>query len=379
MEKAVDAATPFEHRTTVMAERGIAVEQQQVSFHGSTFTHLDALCHIAYQGQLEKCVLFQQSVSEAGGCSNLAITTFRDGIVTRGILLDIPRLKGVPYLDAGAKVYIEDVEAWEKKAGIKIGPGDAVFLRTGRWTRRAKMGPFANFAGFDASFSPFLKQRDIALIGSDAGLDAGNVPGFPLVVPTVVLVALGVNIFDNADLEALSETAARLNRWEFMLVAAPVRVTNGTGSPINPIAVFLSGVARPRSVRVFVCAAASWLVLASPSHGQTNTQLWGTLTLNWLRSDSALVRSRARTQSAGRGSRGCCRLGEPRRHAERRYAFRQWLDLVGELATGYTSQTDDRLVRAVAARRGAAAPDDTRVAHRPVEARAPLQASPRAP
>ena len=238
MDKAVDAATPFEHRTTVMAERGIAVEQQQVSFHGSTFTHLDALCHISYQGQLYNGISFQQSVSEAGGCTNLAITTFRDGIVTRGILLDIPRLKGVPYLEPGTQVYIEDVEAWEKKAGIKIGPGDAIFLRTGRWARRAKQGPFANFAGFDASFAPFLKRRDISLIGSDAVLDAGNVPGFPLAVHTFALVAVGVNIFDNTDLEALSETAARLNRWEFLLMASPVRVTNGTGSPINPVAVF---------------------------------------------------------------------------------------------------------------------------------------------
>ena len=238
MEKAVDAATPFGQRTTVMAERGIAVEQQQVSFHGSTFTHIDALCHIAYQGRLYNGVSFAEAVSESGGCAKLAITTFKDGIVTRGILLDIPRLKGVPYLEPGTKVHIEDVEAWEKKAGIRVSPGDAVFLRTGRWARRAKLGPFTNFAGFDASFAPFLKQRDIALIGSDAVLDAGTVPGFPLAVHTVALVALGVNIFDNADLEALAETAARLNRWEFLLMAAPIRVTNGTGSPVNPIAVF---------------------------------------------------------------------------------------------------------------------------------------------
>ena len=148
MEKAVDAATPFEHRTTVMAERGIAVEQQQVSFHGSTFTHLDALCHIAYQGRLYNGVSFQESVSEGGGCTNLAITTFKDGIVTRGVLLDIPRLKGVPYLEPGTKVYIEDVEAWEKKAGIKVSPGDAVFLRTGRWARRAKLGAICEFRRF---------------------------------------------------------------------------------------------------------------------------------------------------------------------------------------------------------------------------------------
>jgi kynurenine formamidase len=238
LDKAIDAATPFEHQTTIMAERGIAVERQQVSFHGSTFSHLDALCHIAYQGQLYNGVPFKDVVSERDGCAKLGITGLKSGIVTRGVLLDIPRLKGVPYLEPGTHVYIEDVEAWEKMAGVKVEPGDAVFLRTGRWTRRAKMGPFSNFAGFDASFAPFLKRRDVALIGSDAVLDAGNVPGFPLAVHTVALVALGVNIFDNVDLEALSETAARLKRWEFLLVAGPIPVPNGTGSVINPIAIF---------------------------------------------------------------------------------------------------------------------------------------------
>jgi kynurenine formamidase len=123
-------------------------------------------------------------------------------------------------------------------AGVKVGPGDAIFLRTGRWARRAKEGPFATLAGFDASFAPFMKRRDIALIGSDGVLDAGTVPGFPLPVHKVALVALGVNIFDNVDLEALAEAAARHKRWEFLLMAAPVPVQNGTGSLINPIAVF---------------------------------------------------------------------------------------------------------------------------------------------
>jgi kynurenine formamidase len=238
VEKAVDAATPFEHQTTVLGPAGIAVERQQVSFHGSTFTHLDALCHIAHEGRLYNGYSFQESVSEKGGCAKLGITAFKKGIVTRGILLDIPRLKNVPYLDAGAHVYIEDVEAWEKMAGLKVGPGDAIFLRTGRWAKRGKEGPFATLAGFDASFAPFMKRRDIALIGSDGVLDAGTVPGFPLPVHKVALVALGVNIFDNVDLEALAEAAARHKRWEFLLMAAPVPVQNGTGSLINPIAVF---------------------------------------------------------------------------------------------------------------------------------------------
>jgi kynurenine formamidase len=238
MEKAVDASTPFEHHTTVMAERGIAVERQQVSFHGSTFSHLDALCHVSYQGKLYNGLAFADVVSETGGCAKLGITGLKNGIVTRGILIDIPRLKGVASLDPGTHVYIEDVEAWEKQAGIKIGPGDAIFLRTGRWARRASAGAFANLAGFDASFAPFLKRRDVALVGSDGVLDAGTVPGFSLPVHTVALVALGVNIFDNVDLEALSEAAARLKRWEFTLVAAPIPVPQGTGSVINPIAIF---------------------------------------------------------------------------------------------------------------------------------------------
>jgi kynurenine formamidase len=119
-----------------------------------------------------------------------------------------------------------------------VSAGDAIFLRTGRWARREKVGPFANLSGYDGSFVPFLKQRDVALIGSDGIQDVGSVPGFALPIHQIALVALGVDIFDNLDLEAVAETAAKLNRWEFLLFAAPVPVTNGTGSLINPIAVF---------------------------------------------------------------------------------------------------------------------------------------------
>jgi len=238
MEKAVDAGDPFVHSVNILGERGIAVEKQEVSFHGSIFTHLDAFCHVSHNGKLYNGFLFQDVVSKDGGCSKLGITVFKSGIVTRGILLDIPRLKGVPYLEPATHVYREDVEAWEKKAGIKVGPGDAIFLRTGRWARREKLGPFTNFAGYDGSFAPFLKERGVALLGSDAVQDVGTVPGFPLPIHQIALVALGINIFDNVDLEAVAEAAARLNRWEFLLFAAPIPVQNGTGSLINPIAVF---------------------------------------------------------------------------------------------------------------------------------------------
>ena len=94
-------------------------------------------------------------------------------------------------------------------------------------------------------------------------------------------------------------------------------------------------------MRVFVGAAASWLVLASPSYGQTNTQLWGTLTLNWLRSDRLSYEVELEPKVLVAAPEGAPDWASLDVTPNVEYAFRQWLDLVGELATGYTSQTDD--------------------------------------
>jgi kynurenine formamidase len=236
-EKAVDAPTPFVVQLST-SPRQIATDRIDVSFHGITFSHLDALCHVSYNGMLYNGLSFEDVAKAPEGCTDLGITSLKDGIVTRGILLDIPRLKGVPYLEPGTHVYREDIEAWEKKAGVKVSSGDVLLLRTGRWARRAKVGPHNTLSGFDPSFLPFLKDRDVALIGADSASEVGTVPGFPLAVHTFVIVARGMNMFDNLDLEALAATAAQLNRWEFLFVASPLRVNQGTGSPINPIAVF---------------------------------------------------------------------------------------------------------------------------------------------
>ena len=64
----------------------------------------------------------------------------KSGIVTRGVLYDIPRLKGVPYLEPGTRIFVEDLEAWERKAGVKAMAGDALLLRWGRWARRRALG-----------------------------------------------------------------------------------------------------------------------------------------------------------------------------------------------------------------------------------------------
>jgi kynurenine formamidase len=167
----------------------------------------------------------------------------KGGIVTRGVLMDIARLRGVEYLEPGTAIYPEDLEAWEAATGIRVGPGDAVFVRSGRWARRAAQGPWATgrlAAGLHASVAPWLHQRGVAILGSDYTNDAlpSGIEGVSMPIHQLTLVAMGMPLFDNLDLEAVAVAAADRGRWEFLLVAAPLAVPGGTGSPLNPLAIF---------------------------------------------------------------------------------------------------------------------------------------------
>ncbi|MBM62973.1 MAG: hypothetical protein CL484_08510 [Acidobacteria bacterium] len=225
-----DSTTAFTSLRVSNIPSGFLMERQQVAFHGSTVSHLDALCHAHHDGRIYNGLTLEE-VFDENGCSRMGISGLAGGIVTRGILVDIPRLKGIDALETGTHVYPEDIEAWERRTGIKISAGDAIFLRTGRWINN-------NRSGYDITVAPWLKERDVALVGSDGTQDVGQIPGTVLPFHKLVLVALGANIFDNMDLEALSDTAAQLNRWEFLLVAAPIPNPGGTGSPLNPLALF---------------------------------------------------------------------------------------------------------------------------------------------
>ncbi len=237
-ETTSDNPSPFEHTMN----RGFTTDTYRVSYHGYAHSHMDALCHILYKDQTYNGYA-RADVNTEKGCTKLGIQNMRNGYVTRGILIDIPRLKGLPYLEPGTPVFVEDIEAWEKKAGIKVSAGDALLLRTGRWARRAKTGPWAvgrNEAGFHASVAQWLKDRGVALIGSDVALDVtpSLVQDVNLPLHTLAITALGLNILDNQDLEALGDVAAKQNRWEFLLTVAPVPVSGGTGFPVNALATF---------------------------------------------------------------------------------------------------------------------------------------------
>ena len=247
-DEADDVPLPFGHSMLGVPDEeaasaffGGVSDRYEISYHGYSHSHIDSLCHILHKGRMYNGVS-QDTITEEG-CSHASIVNLQGGIVTRGVLVDVPRLKGVPYLEPGTPIYVEDLDAWEEMAGVTIQPGDAVFIRTGRWARRAEVGPWnisQNAAGLHASTMPWFKSRDVSFMGSDAALDVvpSLVEDVRLPVHLLTIVAMGVDLFDNQDLEALAETAASLNRWEFTLVAGPLAVENGTGSPVNALAIF---------------------------------------------------------------------------------------------------------------------------------------------
>ncbi len=238
-EESADAAEPYVLQMRVSQEAQNSMDRLDVDFHGTTFSHLDALCHVFYKDKTYNGFNFTE-VATKDGCLRMGTTALSNGLVTRAILVDIPRLKGLDYLEPGTKVYQEDIEAWEKKVGVTSGSGDALLLRTGRWIRRAEHGPTLKMSGWDASVIPFLAERDIALLGAESVHEAPeSVPGLGFnPIHRFAIVARGINLLDNLDLDAAADLAASLNRWEFMLVVAPIRVSGGTGSPVNPIAIF---------------------------------------------------------------------------------------------------------------------------------------------
>ena len=238
--KAIDNPDPFEHS---MLTTG--TDRMGVIPHGVAHTHLDSLAHINYDGVFYNGYKPDADAVMKSGHTRNSIINLKNGIMTRGILVDVPRLKGIPYLEPGTPVTAQDIEAWEKFAGVKVSSGDALFIRTGRWARRAKLGPFeqnrtGRRSGPNASMIPWLRQRDVALLGGDVppSLAPSDVEGETGAVHDFALVYLGVHVFDNCDLEALAEAAAARKRWDFLLTVAPLAIRGGTGSPANPIATF---------------------------------------------------------------------------------------------------------------------------------------------
>jgi kynurenine formamidase len=224
---------------------GYALERiTAMHVHGHAWTHLDALCHVFWDGRMYNGRP-AELVSAARGAEALPVTVAKQGIVTRGVLLDVAAARGVAWLEPGDTVWPADLEAAERKQRVSVEPGDAVFLRTGygRFRRERRDDVPADRIvepGWHAAAMPWLHARDVALIGCDAANDAqpSRYPAIGLPVHVIGLVAMGLWLIDNCDLEAVAETATRLRRWSFQLSVCPLPLNGLTSSPVNPIATF---------------------------------------------------------------------------------------------------------------------------------------------
>ena len=248
-EDAVDGGTYLDRQVMRVSDTGAADRYQYTgTYHGSIHSHLDSVaCHVMFEGKGYNGVS-QQSIEETGGCPQGSIHALHDGIFTRGILFDATLLPGraTPegWMEPGAEITWADLEQLEKIEGVRVAEGDVILLYTGRWKRRAALGAWPTsegVSGYQADVAYFLKERGVSFIGHDMYNDVSP-HGFPpevgLPLHRLALVSLGVSIFDNLDFERLAEEARRLNRYEFLFTAAPLRIEQGMGSPLNPIATF---------------------------------------------------------------------------------------------------------------------------------------------
>jgi len=242
-EESIDNPCPVDWEMANASPGGASDRIAFRCIHGPGVTHIDGYGHRFFDGKMWNGVEMEHTVTMEEGALVNAVLNMKDGVVTRGVLYDIPRLKGVDFLPAGYRVTVADLEAWEAMSGAKVGPGDAMLFRWGRWVKREVEGPFDTWdeaAGLDNNVIPWLRERDVAVIGWETPgytpRPEGDLP--TLALHDFALTMLGIPLIDRADLDALAAMAAEQNRWEFMLTIAPLPIPNGTGSPVNPIAAF---------------------------------------------------------------------------------------------------------------------------------------------
>jgi kynurenine formamidase len=218
-----------------------AMDRIAMNIHGNADSHIDALCHVIFDGRLYNGVS-ADAVTPAGA-TELSIDMAGDGIAARGLLLDIPRVRGVPWLEPGDHVTADDLLAAEAAQAVRIEPGDLLFVRVGHRARRRSLGPWdaaRSRAGLHPAALALLAERGIAVLGSDGNNDTAPsvAEGVDFPVHVLAINAMGVYLLDYLQFDGLVAMCEELRRWSFFCVIAPLRLDSGTGSPVNPIAVF---------------------------------------------------------------------------------------------------------------------------------------------
>jgi kynurenine formamidase len=246
-QQRVDNPEPAHHQMTMLTDVDIgsgslrfAKDYVGVDYHNEGHSHIDALCHVAYEGMLYGGVP-DSKVTSAGAAAG-AIDLLRDGLVGRGVLLDVPRARGVRWLEPGEHVFVDDLEAAERQQGVRVDVGDILLVRTGHARRLTELAPWDTRkakAGMHPSAARFLAERNVAALGSDGNNDTAPsaTEGVTFPIHVLAINAMGIHLLDYLRFEDLVRRCEELERWDFCFVAAPLRVEGGTGSPVNPIAI----------------------------------------------------------------------------------------------------------------------------------------------
>lgn len=216
---------------------GVLTDFLGFEYHSHSMTHIDALCHIWSRNGMWGG---RDPSREVGthGSQWADISAWRDGIVTRGVLLDIPLLRGT-----AAVTLDQPVREWElrdaaKRQNVRVEPGDALVVYCGReaWEEQGNhyMLTPKGRPGLDGSCVRFIRENDVSLLFWDM-LDAMGSGTQSFRPVHGVLWAFGVGLVDNCKLGELAGACRRLQRYEFLISVAPLPVIGGSGSPVNPI------------------------------------------------------------------------------------------------------------------------------------------------
>ena len=218
-----------------------------LNLHGLALTHMDCPGHYFFKPAKDRELvgyngLPPTSITAREGVTKGAITLAGAGIVSRAVLLDLARLRGVDWLEPKTPIYPEDLEEAEAKQGVKVQSGDILCIRTGHTKRKRQMGWNSNpgeQAGPDGACLPWLKERDVALLACDTANDWVPKPEHQILRPIhcIGIAGMGLWLIDGANYEEVSDHCARVNRWEFLMTVAPLKLNNASASPVNPIAI----------------------------------------------------------------------------------------------------------------------------------------------
>lgn len=206
--------------------------------HGLATTHVDALSHMFVRGEMFGGR--PASAVRSDGARAGTVMTMAEGVVGRGVLLDIPRALGIDFLDQGHAVTVADLEAAEGAGNVRVGSGDILLVLWGREARTRTKKAFDGFAGLHPECLPWLHRREVAVLGSDGISDPMpflDIPNWPFPVHQIGITAMGLHLIDNMALTALAGACAAASRWEFLFTMAPLRIPKATGCPVNPVAV----------------------------------------------------------------------------------------------------------------------------------------------